>query len=210
MFPVRADLKVGPYPLMKRLVLAVALCACAPSIASADWLITPFIGSAFGGETTFLVFEQGTGKKLTVGGSVALLGDSFLGLEADVAHTPGFFQGNDPLGLILSSRVTTIAGSVIVAAPLAVTRESLRPYLVGGLGLIQARSNHIASLFPLEKNLLGLNIGGGAVGLLTARTGVRFDVRHFKAISGESGPFARPGTSRLSFWRASAGVTLRY
>lgn len=200
-----ADLKVRLYTIS----IAVLLCI-APSNAAADWLITPFIGSSFAPETTFLVFERGTGKKLTIGGSVALLSDSFYGVEADVAHAPGFFQGNDPLGLILSSRVTTVSGSIILAAPLAVTRESLRPYIVGGLGLIQARSEDLVSLLPLEKDLLGLNIGVGAIGLLSERTGVRFDLRHFKAVSGEHGPFARPGTSRLSFWRASAGIIIRY
>ena len=190
-------------------MLFAALCV-APANASADWLITPFIGTAFGAETTFLVFEQGSGKKLTFGGSVALLSDSLFGLEAEVAHTPGFFQGSDPLGLVLSSRVTTLSGSVLIAAPLAVTQESLRPYLVGGLGLMQARSDDLVSLLPLKKDLLGLNIGAGAIGLLSERTGVRFDLRHFRAISGEGGPFARPGISRLSFWRASAGVVIRY
>jgi hypothetical protein len=193
-----------------RLLALIALVVLVPSRAHADWLITPFIGSAFAGETNFLVFEQGGGKKLTIGGSVALLSDSFYGIEADVAHTPGFFQGKDPLGLVLSSRVTTISGSVILAAPLAVTQESLRPYVVGGLGLMQARSEDLVGLLPLEKSLLGLNIGVGAIGLVSERTGLRFDLRHFKAVSGEDGPFARPGTSRLSFWRASAGVTLRY
>lgn len=204
MSPVQAGLKARLY------VFSISLLFCMPAAASADWLLTPFIGTAFAGETTFLVFEQGAGKKLTIGGSVAWLSDAFLGLEADVAHTPGFFQGNNPLGLVLSSRVTTVTGSVVVAAPLAVTRESLRPYLVGGLGLMQARSKDLVSLMPLEKNLLALNIGVGAIGLLTERTGVRFELRHFKALNGEDGPFARPGTSRLSFWRASAGVTLRY
>jgi len=191
-------------------VLVWLCCSVAPVDARADWLITPFIGSALGGETTFLVFEQGGSGKLTIGGSVALLGDGLLGLEADVGHTPGFFQGNDPLGLVLSSRVTTLSGSLVVAAPLTVTRESLRPYVLGGLGLLQARSEDLVGLQPLHQDLLGLVLGGGAIGLVSDRTGVRFDVRHVRAISGEDGPFAPPGRSRLSFWRVSAGVTIRY
>jgi hypothetical protein len=194
---------------MRAAALVVALCL-APAPAWADWLITPFIGVAFSGETTFLVFERGAGRKMTIGASVALLSDGVFGLEAEVAHAPGFFQGDDPRGLVLSSRVTTAGGSLLVAAPLALTRESLRPYLVGGLGLMQARSEDIANLLPVEQDLLGLNVGVGAIGLLSERTGVRFDLRHFKAISGEDGPFARPGTSRLSFWRGTAGVTIRY
>lgn len=185
--------------------------ACAPPAgAEADWLITPFIGTTFGGETTFLVFEQGVGRKATIGGAVALLSDAIFGVEAEFGHTPGFFEKDDPAGLILSSRVTTLTGSVMLALPLAVTRESLRPYLVGGLGVMQARSTDIVVFLPLEKDLLVVNIGGGAIGFVNERTGFRFDLRHFKAASGGDGPFARPGVSRLSFWRATAGVTIRY
>lgn len=196
--------------MRRRLSVALLLLCASPAPAQADWLITPFIGTSFGAETTFLVFDAGAGRKLMFGGSVALLGSGILGIEADVGHIPGFFQGDDPRGLVLSSRVTTVGGNVIVAAPLAVTRESLRPYVVGGLGLLQARTRNAADLFPVDRNLMGLTLGGGALGLLTDRTGLRFDIRHIRAISGPDNPFDRPGTSRLRFWRATAGVTIRY
>jgi hypothetical protein len=178
--------------------------------AAADWLIAPYVGGSFAPETTFLVFEEGAGRKFTLGGAVMLIGDGVLGLEADVGHTPRFFEGDDPLGLVLTSRVTTLTGSVILAAPLALTRESLRPYLVGGLGLLQARSKHAAGLFPVDQDLLGVTLGAGAIGLVSERTGLRFDLRHIKAASGADGPLARPGVSRLSFWRATVAVILRY
>jgi opacity protein-like surface antigen len=194
--------------MLRRLSVALLL-LCAPSTtAQADWLLIPFIGTSFGAETSFLVFDEGAGRKLTFGGSVALIGSGILGIEADVSHTPGFFQGNDPIGLVLSSRVTTLSGNVIVAAPLAVTRESLRPYVVAGLGLMQARTKNAADLFPLDRNLLGFTIGGGALGFVTERTGVRFDIRHMRAISGTTNPFV-PGVARLRFWRATAGVVVR-
>jgi len=197
--------------MRRRLAVALLLLlGSPPATARADWLIIPFLGTSFGGDTNLLIFEEGAGRKLTLGASVAFLTDGILGLEADVSHTPGFFEGDDPLGLVLTSRVTTVNGNVIVAAPLALTRESLRPYLVGGLGLMQARSKHAAGLFPVEQDLLGLSVGAGAIGFVTERTGLRFDVRHIKAISGTDGPFARPGVSRLSFWRATAGLTIRY
>lgn len=197
--------------MLRRLAVALLLLLWTPPAdAHADWLITPFLGTSFRGETTFLIFEEGAGRRMTLGASVALLSDGILGLEADVGHTPRFFEGDDPLGLVLTSRVTTLSGNVIVAAPLAVTRESLRPYLVAGLGLMQARSLHAAGLFPVEEDLIGLSIGAGAIGFVTERTGLRFDLRHIKAISGTDGPFARPGVSRLSFWRATAGLTVRH
>ena len=172
----------------------------------------PFLGTAFAGETTFIDLEQGAGQtKVTFGASVALLSDGFLGIEGDVGHSPGFFKGDAPLGpLLADSRVTTVSGNVIVATPVSITRESLRPYLVGGLGLMQARAEDVVLIFPVEQDLLGLTVGGGAIGMVTPFTGVRFDVRHIKAITGERGQFAREGNSRLSFWRASVALTLRY
>lgn len=191
------------------LLSAVLLCAPAAPV-HADWLVTPFLGGSFAPETTLLVFEEGAGRKLIIGGAVMLLGDGWFGLEADVGHIPGFFEGANPRGLVLTSRVTTLSGNLVLAAPQALTRESLRPYLVGGVGLLQARSKHAAGLFPVDRNLLGVTIGGGAIGFVTEGTGVRFDLRHIKAASGSDGPLARPGLSRLSFWRATVGLVLRY
>lgn len=180
-----------------------------PLSARADWLVTPFAGGSFAPETTLLVFEEGAGRKLTLGVATTLLSDGLFGIEGEVNHTPGFFQGDDPLGLVLTSRVTTFTGNVIIAVPLAVTRESLRPYVVGGLGLLQARSKHAAGLFPVDENLLAVNFGGGAIGFVTDRTGLRFDLRYIKAASGADGPLAQPGVSRLSFWRATMGIVIR-
>ena len=195
----------------RRLTVAfLLLLATPPAAAHADWQITPFLGNAFAAQTGFLIFEEGLSRRLTLGASVALLSDGIFGLEAEVGHTPRFFEGDDPLGLVLSSRVTTVSGNVIVAAPLAMTRESLRPYLALGIGLMQARSKHVAGVLPVDDNLLAVSVGVGATGFLTDRTGLRFDVRHFKGLGVADAPMARVGASRLSFWRATVGVTLRY
>ncbi len=190
---------------MPRVAVVLALLVLTPAAASADWLITPFIGTAFSGETTLLALEQGAGqKKLTFGVSGMLLSDNIFGIEGSLGHTPGFFQGDDPLGLIPNSRVTTVTGSVVIAAPLAMTRESLRPYIVGGVGLMQARAASTAGIFPIEKDFLVVDLGGGAIGLISPRTGVQFEIRHFKAASGADGPLARKAC-RAS---ASGGLVL--
>jgi hypothetical protein len=196
---------------LPRVYLLLLLLAFAPRPASADWLITPFIGTAFSGETTLQVLGPGRiPKKTTFGVSAGWLSDGVLGVETSVSHAPGFFSGDDPLELLKtrSSRVTTLDGNIILTVPLSVTRESLRPYLIGGVGLMQARLDEL--VLPIDRDFLGVNIGGGAIGMLTPRTGARFELRHFKAASGANGPLAREGLSRLSFWRASVGVVLRY
>ena len=107
----------------------VALFVGAPSTeARADWLLTPFVGTTFGAETT--VFDPGGGadvKHWTFGINAAFLSDQIFGVETELAWVPGFFEGEDQQDLVLESRVTTLFGNVIVAVPLAVTRESLRP-----------------------------------------------------------------------------------
>jgi opacity protein-like surface antigen len=195
----------------RRALLFAALFLCAGGAeARADFLITPFIGSAFGGNTTLLDLDIGaaSSKHWTFGGSAAWLSDHVLGVEADFAMVPGFFENSEGTGLITGSRVTTLTGNVLAAMPLSISRESLRPYVSGGLGLIRATAEDLIGLNE-SGDWLGLQVGGGAIGLITERAGVRFDLRHSRALSRDT-TLRGDRTSKLSFWRATVGVTLRY
>ncbi len=192
------------------LIAVVALLGLAPR-ASADWLIVPFVGAEFGARTTIVDLDQGVSdKKLTFGGSVLLLSDQVLGVEADLGHTPHFFERDQRTALVLNSTVSTATGNVVLAAPLSVTRESLRPYLVGGIGLMHASSSDLVDLFSFDSNLLALDIGGGAIGMLSRNTGLRFDLRQFRNLTPDRRTTTTAGTTRLSFWRASLGIVIRY
>jgi len=181
-----------------------------PAYASADWILSPFIGLKMGGDTNFVDLDQGAGAtKLTLGGSAGLLGDGVLGVEADFGYSPRFFETATRARLVFRSSVTTLMGNVIVAMPRELTRDSLRPYFVGGLGLLRATIDDVAGVFQVDSNLLGLSVGGGAIGAISARTSLRFDLRHFKNISKEDTRVGF-GTTRLGFWRLTAGLTLRY
>jgi opacity protein-like surface antigen len=195
-----------------RLLLCLSLVAwLTPAAAHADWLLTPFIGVKFAGATSFVDLEKGAGAtKLTLGGSAALLGRGLFGVEVDVGYSPRFFERSNRAGLVRRSSVTTLMGSVIVAAPLGLTRESLRPYLAGGLGLIHAETEDVLDVLRIDSNLFGMTLGGGVIGSLSERTSLRIDLRHFRTLSRHGEPVLGSGASRLSFWRASAGVTLRY
>ena len=97
--------------------------------------------------------------------------------------------------------------------PQAITGYSLRPYAVAGVGLLHAGAEE-AALQPFARfdaNLLGLNLGGGAIGMLSNRTGVRFDVRNYRNLKPDnSATTTTSGSLRISFWRASFGVVVRY
>jgi hypothetical protein len=177
--------------------------------AQADLFVIPFIGAKFAGHTNLTDLEQAVDeKKTTFGVSATILTDGFIGIEADLEHTPRFFESGTG-GLIAQSNVTTLMGNVVFAVPRRITRDSLRPYLVSGVGLMHAHIQTQANVFNTNSNLVGLDIGGGVIGFISPRAGARFELRHFKNLSKDNAAAAF-GSTRLSYWRLTAGVVLRY
>src|SRR5262249_24075065 len=186
------------------------LLAPTPARAQTDLLIVPFFGLKFGGHTSIAIGEPTVGeKKVTFGVSTAVLTDKFLGVEADLEQTPQFF-GPGLQRTVSGSAVTTLTGNVIIAVPKAITHESLRPYIVSGVGLMHARLSTQVGLLDTKSNLLGLDIGGGVIGFVSPRAGARFELRHFKNLSNDASGTVTIGGTKLSFWRLTAGLVLRY
>ena len=186
------------------------LLAPAPARAQTDLLIVPFIGIKFEGNTSIALGETTVGeKKVTFGASTMLLGDGFFGVEADIDQTPQFF-GPGERQTISGSAVTTLTGNVIIAVPRGITQESLRPYIVSGVGLMHARLSTQVGLLDTKSNLLGLDIGGGVIGFVSPRAGARFELRHFKNLTDDASGAVTIGGTKLSFWRLTAGLVLRY
>jgi opacity protein-like surface antigen len=186
--------------------LALSLIAFAPAPARADWLLSPYLGVRFATDTSFVVgFRGAEHSKFTFGSSVGLLTDRGLGIEADVAFVPSFFEGV----AVTESRVITLMGNVIVALPLAMAQYGLRPYAVGGIGLLHARgTGDVVDFF--DSNLLGINVGGGALGPISDRSSLRFDLRYFRNLSDDDAAAVLANTTRLSFWRATIGLSFRF
>ena len=187
----------------------LVLLGSSPAAAQTDLLIVPFVGAKFHGSTTIFGGETVGESKLTFGLSTLVLSEKFLGVEGDIDQTPQFF-GHGVRQTVTSSALTTLTGNVIIAVPKAITQESLRPYLVSGLGLIHARVTTTAGVLDTRANLLGLDIGGGAIGFVSPRAGARFELRHFKTLTNDARAVTIGGTTRLSFWRLTAGLVLRY
>jgi hypothetical protein len=190
-------------------VLVAGLLLVSARADAADRQIRPFIGATFGGGTTF-VPNDGVGKpNLAIGASAVFLGEVF-GAEVDVADAPGFFEPDDK-HLVFGSRVTTISGNVVVAAPHRLTEYSLRPYFVGGAGLMRVRTTTQFNVFDVSSVIPMLDVGVGAVGFLTNQFGVSWDLRRFQSVGSntESGGLSF-GPEHLSFWRATMAVAIRY
>ena len=181
------------------------------ALASADIFVSPFLGLKFKGGTNELDFNNEVGArdtKMAVGVSGVVVMDKGLGVELEVAHQPRFFERRAN-NLVTSSGVTTIGGNVMLAAPISFTRESLRPYAVGGLAWMHASAANGIDFEEFSNDFLGLSLGVGAVGFIGDVTGLRFDLRYLKSISSSDTSNLSGDIARISFWRATIGVVFR-
>src|SRR5687767_5498518 len=101
----------------QRFLVALLLSLVIARPASADWLFTPFVGSTFGTQTSYLILETGAegSSQLIFGGSAAFLSRGIFGVEADLGYAPRFFERDNRAGNITGSNVTTLTGNVILA-----------------------------------------------------------------------------------------------
>jgi hypothetical protein len=187
---------------------ALVVVVVTASPVAADWFVAPFIGLKFAGDTNLVNLDQGAGDtKLMFGATAGFVGDGILGFEGDFGYSPRFFEA-ERTGLVARSYVLTLMGNIIVTLPRSVTGLSLRPFISGGGGLLRAAVNDVVGALDFSTNLFGINAGGGAVGALSNRTSVRFELRYFKNVT-EGEDALGFGPTHLGFWRTNVGITVR-
>lgn len=199
-----------------RIGVLVTAALLAPRSVQADteWQIRPYMGVTFGGGTTLLDLDFAASKPNVVFGvSGGLLGE-VVGIEADFGHAPGFFQGGDPpfgVQLVSKSSVLTFTGNVIVGPPRRRTEYTLRPYFVGGFGLMRASTQDSLSSLPVSVTRPAFDLGGGVGGALSDRIGLSWELRHFRSFGADVDPRGQSsGPEKLSFWRANMALVIRY
>src|SRR5689334_2462165 len=145
-------------------VLAAAVMAAAPRNASADWVLTPFVGFNFKGtadvsDTAGVSLENKLEKKINYGASLTAMGGGAVGFEVDFGYSPNFFETgtatNGDFDFTNDSNVTTLTANAIVGAPMG----GVRPYVVGGVGLIRSNVGDAGDFFDVKsKNDLGFDV----------------------------------------------------
>lgn len=179
-----------------------------PRPASAEWHFTPMIGATFFGNTNIPDPDRVSDKvHRNFGGSVALLGGGILGAEGLIVWTPGLFTGE--LELVKNSRSIAMMGNVVLTTPRRWTEYSLRPFVSAGFGVVSASKTDFSLLFPIDSDIPAFNIGGGAVGFLSERTGVRFDLRYYSSLTRSDAPVTDEGPFHMRYMTASVGLVLR-
>jgi opacity protein-like surface antigen len=210
---------------VRKMCVTVAMCAvalaAAPRSASADWLVTPFVGWNFSGSADVngnggVSFENQFEHKLDYGVSLASMGAGAVGFEVDFGYSPNFFEtsasSNNAFQFTNDSNVVTLTGNVIVGAPIGGHGGSIRPYVVGGVGLIRSHVQDLPGVFDAEsKNDFGFDLGGGVMGFFAQNIGLRGDFRYFRSFRGSnSDTVTGLALSDFHFWRGSAGVTFKF
>lgn len=192
------------------MLLALSL-LIAPAPAHADLFLAPFAGVKFGGGTSIFDLELAAGQaKTTIGASAFQLSDAILGYEVTFGYVPQYFKSDTDLPLIKpGSYVVDLMGNVIVSLPPDVTAGGLRPYVIGGVGLIHAESADILNILQVRRTVPAFNAGVGAIGLITNNVGVRFDFRYLRSFTSDDGSLASVGR-RISYSRGTVGLVLRF
>jgi hypothetical protein len=181
---------------------------CFVRASEAEWQLKPFIGATYGGSTSFALVKDSTGHShFNFGGNALFLGE-ILGVEGDVGHTLNFFQGPEQ-PLVVDSGVTTVTGNIVLALPRHLTQYTLRPYIVGGAGLMHITADDQQGALPISSTLKAMDLGAGVTGFLTKHLGVTWDVRYFRSIDRTIENGQSVGPEHLSFWRANMAVAIR-
>jgi opacity protein-like surface antigen len=211
--------------MVKKLLVTAAACAlaltAAPRSASADWLITPFVGWNFGGSADVnnpvagVSFNNQFEHKIDYGVSLSQMGAGIIGWDVDFGYSPNFFESgtasNNEFDFTNDSNVTTLTGNVIVGAPLGGHGASIRPYAIGGVGLIRQQVQDVGKIFDVtSKNDFGFDLGAGVMGFVSQNVGIRGDVRYFRSFNGSSDNATGLGLSGFHFWRGSLGVAFKF
>ena len=184
------------------LVITTLAIVLAPVPARADGFITPWVGSAFGSNINN--GQDHARRERRRNGRRDRRRRSRLRLEPELFGTKSDFGNNTVMNLM---------ANVILGVPVGGQHGAgIRPYVVGGLGLIRTQidGGSIARVSS-SNNMLGWDAGGGVMGYFTDHVGLRGDLRYLRATSDLSTGISSLDLSgnRLHFWRASIGVVIR-
>lgn len=173
--------------------------------ARADVVLTPFIGSLFGGD-----LPDGKG---TYGATAAFMGGGVFGAEIGFNYTPTFVPAT--ISAPAASQAS-LMGNVIVGIPIFDDDQAghLRPYLTGGLGLFRATAKEDDFFDRITSNDFAMNVGGGIMAFFSEHVGVRGDIRYFRTLT-DNDPSSGADDidfdwGDLNFWKWDVGAAFRF
>jgi hypothetical protein len=116
------------------LLIGLLLTALTPGVARADFLLTPFFGVNFGGDSGEELSDAVDASKYNWGVSLAWMGAGVFGFEGDIGYSNDFFGKTDAGG----SSVLTMSGNLLLGIPFGGQQGfGVRPYGVVGVGVVR-------------------------------------------------------------------------
>jgi hypothetical protein len=158
-------------------------------IGSFRGFLTGHVGAIGGGDIS--------SARATLGASVAVHEDTGWGAEIDIGHAADAVSGRQILD------VTSYMVNAIWIRPDGV----VRPFGMGGAGVLQVNGCDAPCNVPARTHDFGMNIGGGAFLMLSDIAGFRADARYVFS-SAEHADLHRP--DNFNYWRISIGATFSW
>jgi opacity protein-like surface antigen len=178
------------------------------------WTASGFVGSNFG--------AGADNASVDFGGQLAYLYRGMIGAEFLADFAP-HFRINNAL-LADNPNVNSYMVNAIAAVPIG-SEARVQPYVSGGLGGIQLRSDMlnfgagavVGTTTAANQTRFGGNIGAGVMAF-AGNVGIRGDVRYYRAFNNDistnattaADVFAQNLLSGLDFWRANIGIAVRW
>ena len=185
-------------------ILAVILLMPAAP-ARADVVLTPYVGSLFGGDLS--------GNTAAFGANAAFMGGGIFGAEVGFNYAPEFVKAtvnNDDIAQM------SLMGNLIVGIPMGSSDQAghLRPYLTGGAGLFRVSSAEGQFFDRVTSNDFALNFGGGVMAFFNEHIGIRGDVRYFRTLTDSDSQSGIDDINfdlgDLNFWKWDVGAAFKF
>ena len=173
--------------------------------ARADVVLTPYVGSLFGGDLS--------GNTAAFGANAAFMGGGIFGAEIGFNYAPEFVKAtvnNNDISQM------SLMGNLIVGIPILDKDQPghLRPYITGGAGLFRISSAESEFFNRVTSNDFAVNCGGGVMAFFSEHVGIRGDVRYFRTLT-DSDPQTgiddlNLGFGDLNFWKWDVGAAFKF
>ena len=173
--------------------------------ARADVVLTPYVGSLFGGDLS--------GNTAAFGANAAFMGGGIFGAEVGFNYAPEFVKAtvnNDDIAQM------SLMGNLIVGIPVGSSDQAghLRPYLTGGAGLFRVSSAESQFFDRVTSNDFAINFGGGVMAFFNDHIGVRGDVRYFRTLTDSDSQSGIDDINfnlgDLNFWKWDVGAAFKF
>lgn len=190
-------------PRLTVTALAALAAFALPASARAEGFVSPLIGFNFGGDASCQTASNCEDKRLNFGVGLGAM-NAVVGFEQEIAYARDFF-GIQPA--LQNASVLTVMSNFMLVPKIG----PVRPYVLGGIGLIKTHTEFTTnSLLSTDNNNFGWDVGGGVMLTIVPHVGVRGDIRYFHSFQ-DLGALPIPlANQKLDFGRAAAAVVFTF